>query len=119
MISAKKWHLIVNVGKTKIMKFGNNRQNQFYYDTQEIENIESFKYLGHVLTNKRNTKQTLGHITPKLALKMFDTYILPILEYNCEIWSSNKPVNELEKVQLGYLKNMLNLKSMRNVRKLC
>ena len=88
----KKWHLIVNVGKTKIMKFGNNRQNQFYYDTQEIENVESFKYLGHVLTNKRNlhkkmtaylvtqaqkalfalqsdTKQTLGHITPKLALK--------------------------------------------------
>ena len=79
------------------MKFGNNRQNQFYYDTQEIENVESFKYLGHVLTNKRNlhkrmtaylvtqaqkalfalqsdTKQTLGHITPK--------YILPILEYN-------------------------------------
>ena len=118
----KKWHLIVNVGKTKIMKFSNNRQNQFYYDTQEIENVESFKYLGHVLTNKRNlhkkmtaylvtqaqkalfalqsdTKQTLGHITPKLALKMFDTYILPILEYNCEIWSSNKPVNELEKVQ--------------------
>ena len=46
-----------------------------------------------------DTKQTLGHITPKLALKMFDTYILPILEYNCEIWSSNKPVNELEKVQ--------------------
>ena len=75
----------MNVGKTKIIKFGNNRQNQLYYDTQEIENVESFKYLGHVLTNKRtcmkkmtaylvtqaqkslfalqsDTKQTLGHI---------------------------------------------------------
>ena len=41
---------------------------------------------------------------------MFGTYILPILELNCEIWSINKPVNELEKVQLGYLKNMLGVR---------
>ena len=59
----KKWHLIVNVEKTKIMKFGNNRQNQFYYDTQEIEKVESFKYLGHVSTNLLKKKDCLSCYT--------------------------------------------------------
>ena len=38
---------------------------------------------------------------------MFDTYILPILEYNSEIWANNTPVKELEKIQLKYLKYIL------------
>ena len=32
-----------------------------------------------------DTKQALGYITPKLALKMFDTNILPVLEYTLNV----------------------------------
>ena len=129
----RKWHLIVNVGKTNVMKIGDNSQHQFCYNEKLIENVETFKYLGHILTNKRNihskmgkyfatqaqkalfalqgdTKHSLGYITPKLAMKMFDTYILPILEYNCETWSNVKPIDDIEKIQIGYLKNMLGIR---------
>ena len=41
---------------------------------------------------------------------MFDTYILPILEYNSELWTKTKQVNEIERVQLGYLKHMLGVR---------
>ena len=34
---------------------------------------------------KENTKSTAGYLPPKLSMKMFDTHILPILEYNSEI----------------------------------
>ena len=72
--------------------------------------VKMTDYLVTLFTLQSDTKQALGHITPKLALKMFDTCILPVLEYNCELWSSHKPVNNLEKVQLGYLKNMLGVR---------
>lgn len=108
-------------------------QHQFHYNRQVIENVDTFKYLGHVLTNKHNihskmreyiatqaqkahfalqgdTKHSLGYITPKLAVKMFDTYILPILEYTSEIWAELKPISDIEKIQLGYLKNMLGIR---------
>ena len=121
----KKWHLIVNVKKTKIMKFNDKSPCGFYYNTEQLEEVDCFKYLGHMLTNKRNlvtqakkaifalqgdTKQSLGCITSKLSLKMFDTFILPILEYNNEMWAGEKPINDLEKLQLGYLKNMLGVR---------
>ena len=128
-----KWHLIVNVGKTKVMKIGDRTSFSLSYNGEEIEEVENFKYLGHMLTNKYDihknmtdyivtqaqkaifalqgdTKNSLGYITPKLSVKMFDTYILPILEYNSELWSKTKPINEIEKVQLGYLKHMLGVR---------
>jgi hypothetical protein len=55
-------------------------------------------------------KPSLGNISPQPAVKMFDSYILPILEYNCMLWSDYCQSPELEKVQLGYLKNMLNVR---------
>lgn len=90
------------------MKFNDKSPCGFYYNTEQLEEVDCFKYLGHMLTNKRNlhskmteylvtqakkaifalqgdTKQSLGCITSKLSLKMFDTYILPILEYNSEM----------------------------------
>ena len=115
------------------MKIGDNSPHQLHYNDQQIENVDTFKYLGHILTNKRNihtkmseylttqaqkalfalqgdTKQSVGYITPTLAIKMFDTYILPILEYNCELWTNLKPIHDIEKIQLGYLKNILGIR---------
>lgn len=56
------------------------------------------------------TKTALGYLPPTLAIKMFDTYILPILEYNNMLWGKNTQNLELEKTQLGYLKNILGVR---------
>lgn len=77
----------------------------FTYNKQNVENVNRYKYLGHVLSNKKDihgdmcpyiitqaqkalfslkcdTKENLGYIPATLAIQMFDTYILPILENN-------------------------------------
>ena len=95
--------------------------------------VNSYKYLGHVLCNsknvqkaiyehpaiqaqkamyalKENTKSTAGYLPPKLSMKMFDTHILPILEYNSEICFPEKQIDTLEKVQMKFLKNMLGVR---------
>ena len=130
-----KWHLIVNITKTKVMQINTRTPLpvQFHYNKQDIENVDSYKYLGHVISNKKathnkmseylctqaqkalfalagKTKAAIGYLPPTLALKMFDTYILPILEYNCMIWSKNNQNIELEKIQLAYLKVILGVR---------
>ena len=59
---------------------------------------------------KENTKFTAGYLPPKLSMKMFDTHILPILEYNSEIWFPEKQIDTLEKVQMKFLKNILGVR---------
>ena len=53
---------------------------------------------------------SLGHISPLLAIKMFDSYILPILEYNSILWSRKTQIPDVEKIQLRYLKHILNVR---------
>ena len=134
-----KWHLIINSQKSKVMKFLKpqyKRHNEinFYIDDKELEIVNSYKYLGHVLCNsknihkdmyahlvtqaqkavyalKDNTKSTVGYLPPKLNLKMFDTHILPVLEYNSEIWFPDKENSDLERIQLKFLRNMLGVRS--------
>ena len=45
-----------------------------------------------------------------LYLKVFDTQIMPILEYACEIWCSNNPIMVLEQVHLKFIKTVLGVK---------
>ena len=63
----------------------------------------------HLLND--NIKTTVGFLAPKLALKMFDTHVLPILEQNSEMWFSNKKIDEVEKIQLKFLKNILGVRN--------
>ena len=78
-----------------------------------LDVVDSNKYLGHVISKslrlhnkmyehlatqsqramhslKERIKSTVGYLTPKLSIKMFDTHILPILDYNSEILFPNK-----------------------------
>ena len=135
----RKWHLIINSQKSKVMIFHkkqskNANSMNFSIDGIELEVVNSYKYLGHVLCNsknihkemfahlatqaqkamyalKENTRSTVGYLPPKLSLKMFDTHVLPVLEYNSEIWFPEKEINDIEKIQLKFLKNMLNVRS--------
>ena len=39
------------------------------------------------------------------------THVLSILEYNSEMWFSNKKIDEVEKIQLKFLKNILGVRN--------
>jgi exonuclease III len=130
----KKWHLIINSNKTKVMSFGGRRNSSsFLLDGENLELVDSYKYLGHVISNaskthklmyehlatqaqkamhamKENIKSTVGYLPPNLNMKMFDTHVLPILEYNSEIWFPVKEIDIIERIQLRFLKNLLGVR---------
>jgi hypothetical protein len=52
----------------------------------------------------------IGKLNPKMGFQLFDSYVLPVLEYNCEIWATRK-YESIEKVQLKFLKMLLGVKN--------
>ena len=106
-----RWKLKVNVDKTKIMVFRKGgvlpRNLKFYYNDQQLEIVNKFRYLGVVFTaggsfsecqntlagqaqkaifqlNKYLYKFTF--LSPRHKLELFDKLILPILNYGGEVW---------------------------------
>ena len=53
----------------------------------------------------------VGHLTPILALKLFDTFVLPIVNYASELWRRESEIKVIEAVQLKYLKCVLGVKN--------
>ena len=109
--------------------------NKFTFNEKEIEIVKQYKYVGTIFSSvskdpfKLNTtqlidkackaifglnvhiKDSIGYLPPDLAIKMFDKQIRPILDYASEIWYTGRQNYEIEKVHLGYLKFMLNVKT--------
>ena len=127
-----KWHLIVNRTESKIMILNKKYVGEgFTFIGERLEICETYKYLGITLksTLKRpinastehlsqqaqqaifkiqnDVKQAIGKLSPKLALNAFDSQVLPILEYDSEVWCTGTQTAELERIQLHYLKYML------------
>ena len=109
------------------------RQPKLFYNGQEVDYCTKYKYLGIFFFNTKNmfkaareylaeqaneavfpankyVKESVGKLSPKLQMKVFDCQILPILEYGSEIWSTGKEISVLERIQLKYLKNILSVK---------
>ena len=134
-----RWNISVNLIKTKIMifngKYITNREIiDFLFNGRKIEKTELYKFLGTLFTNhndifKENTdyiknkalraiadiRTNLGKIVGSnkpfdLYAKLFDSQILPIMEYGAEVWFQGKPIPALESVHLGYFKYVLNVK---------
>ena len=40
---------------------------------------------------------SLGYLTPKVAINLFDINVLPVLTYASEIWGNAKEQNHIEK----------------------
>ena len=51
----------------------------------------------------KDTKK-IGMMPPVVALQLFDSLVLPILEYGSEIWFRNRIIDEIERFQLKFLK---------------
>ena len=63
----RKWHLIVNRNKSKVMLFNTPKKEtaslKFMLDNHKLEIVSSFKYFGHILTTSRNICAAMhGHI---------------------------------------------------------
>ena len=106
-----KWNLYVNIEKTKIVIFRKGGVlhilDRRFYAGNEIEIINSLNYLGVVFSFNNTTKITgdkglsalmsLSIITKGLEVhvnimrNIFDTYVLSVLNYECEIWGILKP----------------------------
>ena len=135
----KRWDMIINSLKSNIMIF--NKRYIYAQDILEftinkdvIKQTDRYKYLGTVISNKKNifcdnfshlkgkalraigslrsdVRKAVGSALPlHLYLKSFDAQIRPILDYGAEIWYQPKPVQEIESVQLGYLKRLLGVR---------
>ena len=101
------WKLKINYEKTKIVIFGTRKLDKyaFYMDGNVIEIVNNYRYLGVLLSNNGsflNARKSIHDKANKamhllymrinnldlpidLQLKLFDSTILPIMTYGCEI----------------------------------
>ena len=132
------WRLSINHTKTKSMIFSKGNQKiktTFKVNGKELENVKEFKYLGITVHKKScsftptlnhfkvkatralyalRTKININNLPLKVALKLFDAIIKPILLYGSEVWEpflnqdENKwDQNNVEKVYTQFLKQVL------------
>ena len=133
-----RFQLIVNELKTKVMIFGKEKyESSFVFNGNDLEIVSKYKYLGVMINSIKtisgnifremypyiadkakkscfaNLKKCseLGNVSPKVACHLFDVYTVPVLNYGSVIWCKDKPIDDLERVQLMYLKYVLGVKN--------
>ena len=126
--------LSLNVSKTKIMTFMSDHARKKYVKFRlntggrEIEEVDTYKYLGTHIDNKLNgedqyskTMQTLGYklrtfgrirrfLDTNAALTVYKSTILPLIDYNDQfqfLWNSEK-LQKLQKMQTWGLRTVFN-----------
>ena len=123
--------LVVNLDKTKVMVFRKGgflgRAEKWYYGREQIEVVNSYKYLGFTFTTKLSidialaefagrakkkiviifkTLYKLGQIDVKTFFQLFDVQVRPMLLYAAEIWGATK-YEVIEKTHMFACKKLL------------
>uniref|UniRef100_A0A147BD87 Putative endonuclease/reverse transcript n=1 Tax=Ixodes ricinus TaxID=34613 RepID=A0A147BD87_IXORI len=116
------WLMSLNKSKCKLIRFTRKKSilyHQYFLDSDLIETVSMYKYLGvrltsdlswnnHIEAIHADSSRTLGFIrrnlrsAPPLVRKMaYDTFTKPKLEYAASIWSPHQAylINHLEAVQ--------------------
>ena len=127
------WKLTVNTKKTKVLVFSSgkiSKFDKFYLFGETLEIVNEFKYLGILFArsgkffkNKKylseQARKAMFSLLKKIRLlnlpitmqiELFDKTIKPILLYGCELYG-RESVQTLERIQLKFLKYILNLKT--------
>jgi hypothetical protein len=131
------YQMIVNELKTKIMVFGNSKEElHFIFNNKSLEIVKEYKYLGVIFNSVCNIRgnlfknmwpfiakkgsrayfcnfqqvSSIGQLTPNVYLQLFDSYVVPVLGYASEIWCNTVEIPCVERVQLRFLKYLLHVK---------
>ena len=136
----QRWHIEINLEKTKVMIFNKNcivapSRQTFTINNGIIEETNSYKYLGTFITNQRDRfaenfkymrnkamrsiaslRDKIGvslrnQVSFRLLMRLFDSHVLPILDYGSEVWYTGNNIKDLEYVQLWFIKTSLGIKS--------
>ena len=124
----KTWRLNINYNKTKVLISGARKigTTKFMMDGNEIESVTNYKYLGVVMSNNRRFLNASKNVYEKankamhllykrinnlnlpldLQLKLFDSIILPIMTYGCEIWSY-EDTKMFERIHNSFLRTII------------
>lgn len=127
----KKWDLNVNINKSKIIVFSRGKIRnlpKFTFNNIDLEVVFEYKYLGIIFNYNGNfskakkllydqgtramyaliTKARNLNLPIDIQLQLFDTLVVPILLYGCEIWGyENNAI--LDKLHLKFCKMILNV----------
>jgi len=122
----------VNVKKTKVMVFNSvDPCQKFVLESDIIERVHTFNYLGILLETTSNLDSAVEHLTVasrrslfalnrhyaelrimdvKLRCDLFNTLVRSITSYACEIWVDSKKIKAIEVVYRGFLKSLLKVR---------
>ena len=126
--------LTVNLSKTKIVVFETRRSDctDFIFNAKPVEQVDSYNYLGFTFHAIKSLTYGAGqlvsaarkavhamrrrcaqlHITdPALLCKLFNSLVLPILSYACEVWAVDQKASlAAEKLHGQFLKQLLHVR---------
>ncbi len=130
----KKWQLVVNTMKTKIVVFGriDFPLDTFKLNGSTIDIAEKYSYVGNQVTGNSNPFinientiiqkcyrsnykireycEKMGQLPPSLAKHFFETLLLPIIVYGSEIWYSRSASEKLSVFQRNYFRRALHVR---------
>ena len=68
-IQFKNFGVSINISKTKVMFIGNHtEENASNINGVVLENVDSFQYLGSVITNNNNDTKAVEKLTRKIGM---------------------------------------------------
>ena len=125
------WKLNINTDKSKVIVFGSrlNKPFQFKLGPNDLETVDSYKYLGVFFSKSGSFLNASKHIAEQarkalyylytrinnlnlpidLQIKLFDHTVLPILTYGCEVWGFEN-IKILERIHAEFLRTITKTK---------
>ena len=104
----RRWNLNVNIDKTKVIIFNKGghiiKRFNFWLGTEPVSITQQYCYLGIIFTPSGSFNSAITNLTDKamkaffrlkqlnprdnaiLTIKLFESLVVPILTYACEVW---------------------------------